>query len=186
MILYVLPPNGSFSLLSVSGDTPGEAGNALGNEALHVSQVLLNHCSDTIAKGLVYGTNPAVGSKVTAQSTVKLILSSGGCPTTVPRVINRLVGTAQTLLKNAGFVVAETPAPASMCTSSKLNAVVSQSVGPGLSAPYGQTIFVQYCTSVGSTGASGVTGVTGATGSTTTTTTTTTLAGTTGVTGATG
>ena len=186
VILYVLPPNGSFSLLSVSGDTPGEAGNALGNEALHVSQVLLNHCSNTIAKGLVYGTNPAVGSKVTAQSTVKLILSTGGCPTTVPRVINRLSTTAQALLHNAGFVVVENQAPAAMCVTAKMGAVVFQSIGPGLSAPYGSTITVEYCASVGSTGSSGATGVTGATGPTTTTTTTTAPTGVTGVTGATG
>lgn len=194
VILYDLPPNGSFSVPSVSGDTPVAAGSLLGRESINVNAVQLTHCSNTIAQGLVYGTNPGVGSKVVANTSVKLIVSSGGCPTVVPRVINRLSTTAQTLLKNAGFVVVENQAPAAMCTSAKLSAVVFQSVGPGLSAPHGSTITVEYCASVGPTGPTGVTGVTGTTGATGATgstgatgvtgTTTTTIA--TGVTGASG
>jgi serine/threonine-protein kinase len=176
VILYDLPPNGSFSVPSVSGDTPVAAGSLLGRESINVNSVQLTHCSNTIAQGLVYGTNPGVGSKVVANTSVKLIVSSGGCPTVVPRVINRLSTTAQTLLRNAGFVVVENQAPPAMCKNAKLSAVVFQSVGPGLSAPYGSTITVEYCASVGATGSSGATGVSGATGTT----------GATGATGATG
>ena len=192
VIIYDLPPNGSFSVPAVSGDTPVAAGSLLGRESINVNSVQLYHCSNTIAKGLVYDTNPGVGSKVVANTSVKLILSNGGCPTIVPRVINRLSTTAQTILKNAGFFVVENAAPAAMCTNAKLSAVVFQSVGPGLSAPYGSTITVEYCQSVGATGPTGATGVTGVTGptgvigSTTTTTTTTFPTGVTGPSGSSG
>jgi serine/threonine-protein kinase len=166
VILYVLPPNGAFDLPLMAGDTTAEAGSKIGGLSLHYNTVQLSHCSNTIASGLVYGTNPAAQSKVTVGESIKLIISTGGCPTYVPRVINRLATTAQKLLQNQGFVVVENAAPVAMCTTAQLNAVVFQSVGAGVSAPYGSTITVEYCQSVGATGSPGTTGATGTTGST--------------------
>ncbi len=183
VVLYVLPQNGAFSVPKVSGDTTIQASNSLGSYQLTVSGTPTTHCSNTVASGLVLGTNPAAGAQVTSGTTIQLITSSGGCPATVPYLTGRLNTTAQTLLEGAGFVVVEDVAPANLCTSAQVGEVVTQSVHPGFSAPYGSTITIQYCQSVtttttpaptGSTGVTGVTGITGATGATATTTTTTT------------
>jgi beta-lactam-binding protein with PASTA domain/tRNA A-37 threonylcarbamoyl transferase component Bud32 len=170
--LYVLPQNGAFSVPLVAGDTTIQASNILGSDQLKVSGTPTLHCSNTVAQGLVVGTNPAAGSQVTSGAAIQLITSSGGCPVTVPYLMGRLSTTAQTLLQNAGFVVVEDVAPANLCATAQLNEVVTQSVHPGFSAPYGSTITIQYCqsaattTTTGVTGATGVTGVTGPTGAT--------------------
>ncbi len=187
VVLYVLPQNGAFSVPQVAGDTTIAASNALGSYQLTVSGTPTSHCSNTVAQGLVVGTNPAAGSQVTSGTAIQLITSSGGCPATVPYLLGRLSTTAQSLLQSAGFVVVEDVAPANLCTNSQVGSVVTQSVHPGFSAPYGSTITIQYCATSGvvsgSTGVTGVTGVTGATGAPTTTvpttvpTTTTTVVG---------
>ena len=176
IILYLLPSNGRFPVPSVVGDTTIAATGILSPEGLTVKTIPASKCSNTVANGLVVGTNPAAGAQVTSGTSIQLITSSGGCPTVVPQLTGRLNTTAQTLLKNYGFVVVENPAPSSLCTVAKVGQVVNQSVGRGQLAPYGSTITLEYCQTAGPTGASGVTGTTGTTGAT----------GTTGVTGATG
>jgi serine/threonine-protein kinase len=171
--LYVLPQNGAFLVPSVSSDTTTQAGNILGSYQLTVSNTQSTHCSNTVAQGLVEGTNPAAGSQVTVGASIQLITSSGGCPVTVPHLIGSLAVNAQSLLHSVGFVVVEDVAPANLCTTSQVGEVVNQSVGPGFSAPYGSTVTIQYCqsaatttttTTTTTTGATGVTGVTGTTG----------------------
>ena len=185
VVLYVLPQNGAFSVPNVAGDTAVAASNALGSYQLTVSGTPTSHCSNSYAQGLVVGTNPAAGAQVTSGTSIQLITSSGGCPATVPYLLGRTSTTAQSLLQSAGFVVVEDVAPANLCTTAQVGAVVTQSVHPGFSAPYGSTITIQYCQSVGTTGvigttgttgATGVTGVTGTSGTPTTAVTTTTVA----------
>ena len=183
VILYVLPPNGAFSVPSVAGDTTIQASNILGSVQLTVSGTPTTRCSNTVHQGLVVETNPAAGAQVTAGTSIQLITSSGGCSVTVPHLVGRLVATAQSLLHGVGLLAVEDVAPANLCTTSQLGEVVTQSVGPGFSAPYGSTVTIQYCQSAGTTGATGATGATGVTGATGTTgaagttTTTTTVAG---------
>jgi beta-lactam-binding protein with PASTA domain len=116
---------------------------------------------------------------------VTLFVSTGGCPVQVLDVLGSTVQTAVAALTQSHFVVTQTPAPASLCTNSQLNDVVFQSPKGGSAAPYGSTVTVEFCQSVGPTGATGATGATGVTGATgaagtttsTTTTTTTVVAG---------
>jgi len=173
VILYVLPVNGQFPVPNVAGDTTTAASNALGSYTLNIKQITTTKCSNTVAKGLVVGTNPATGAKVTVNTSIGLITSSGGCPTTVPWMTGRLKTTAQRIGTAAGFVIVENPAPSSLCTVAKVDQVVHQSVQRGLNAPYGSTLFLEYCATAGPTGSSGVTGATGITGATGATTTTT-------------
>jgi eukaryotic-like serine/threonine-protein kinase len=175
--LYILSPTGTFAVPTVAGDTQIAATTALNNYSLRVSGNQETHCSNTIAQNLVYGTDPAAGSQVTANTSVKLILSSGNCKVYVASVVNRLVSTASTVLSGQGLIVAEEVAPASLCTSaSSLNKVVNQTPGAGQPVLYGSTVTIQWCQTTNATGPSGVTGVTGTTG----------VTGATGVTGTTG
>ncbi|NNN08727.1 MAG: Stk1 family PASTA domain-containing Ser/Thr kinase [Acidimicrobiaceae bacterium] len=176
VVLYVLPQNGAFSVPQVAGDTPVQASNSLGSDQLTVNGTPTTHCSNTVAPGLVVGTNPAAGSQVTSGTSIQLITSSGGCPATVPYLLGKSSTTAQSVLQGAGFVVVEDVAPANLCATAQVGEVVTQSVNPGFSAPFGSTITIQYCQSAGATGTTGVTGVPGTTGA----------SGVTGVTGVTG
>ena len=174
VVLYVLPQNGAFSVPMVVGDTTNQASNLLGSDQLRVSGTPTTHCSNTTAQGLVVGTNPAEGAQVTSGASIQLITSSGGCPATVPYLLGKSSTTAQSVMQGAGFVVVEDVAPANLCTTPQIGTVVTQSVHPGFSAPYGSTITIQYCQSAGTTGATGTSGTSGASGVTGTSVSTTT------------
>ena len=166
VILYFLPTGGRFPVPSVSGDAAITATAVLSGEGLTVKSITATKCSNTVATGLVVGTNPAAAAQVTSGTSIQLITSIGGCPTVVPQLTGRLRGTARTLLQNYGFVVVTNPAPSSLCTVAKVDQVVTQSVGRGQLAPYGSTITLEYCETAGPTGSAGTTGTTGATGTT--------------------
>src|ERR1019366_4904146 len=126
---------GRFPVPSVSGDAAITATAVLSGEGLTVKSITATKCSNTVATGLVVGTNPAAAAQVTSGTSIQLITSIGGCPTVVPQLTGRLRWTARTLLQNYGFVVVTNPAPSSLCTVAKVDQVVTQSVGRGQLAP---------------------------------------------------
>jgi beta-lactam-binding protein with PASTA domain len=60
--------------------------------------------SDTVAKGSVIGTSPAIGSRVSKGSTVTLIVSKGAHEATVPQVTGSSLADAQSALRQAGLI----------------------------------------------------------------------------------
>ena len=61
--------------------------------------------SDSVAKGLVMGTNPAAGTKVNKGDTVEYYPSLGSEGSEVPNVVGKYEGDAVATLNNAGFNV---------------------------------------------------------------------------------
>jgi beta-lactam-binding protein with PASTA domain/predicted Ser/Thr protein kinase len=60
--------------------------------------------SDTVAKGSVIGTSPAIGSRVSKGSTVTLIVSKGAHEASVPQVTGSALADAQSALRQAGLI----------------------------------------------------------------------------------
>ncbi len=60
--------------------------------------------SDSVAKGSVIGTSPAIGSRVGKGSTVTLIVSKGAHQASVPQVTGSSLAAAQSALRQAGLI----------------------------------------------------------------------------------
>ncbi len=92
---------------SVSGDSPSQAGNILGQHGLNVGSTSYAQ-SSTISQGLVINTQPPAGQQVSPGTTVGLIVSEGPPTAVVPPVVGDTASQAQATLKNAGFGVSTT------------------------------------------------------------------------------
>jgi serine/threonine-protein kinase len=64
--------------------------------------------SDTVAAGLVVGTNPAVGTSTSPQTAVALVVSSGAAGKAVPKVVGMKLPRGKKILEDAGFKVGKT------------------------------------------------------------------------------
>ncbi len=64
--------------------------------------------SDTVAAGLVIGTEPPAGRSVAANATVSLVLSTGPAPRAVPKLVGLQLGKAKKLIAEAGFKLGST------------------------------------------------------------------------------
>jgi beta-lactam-binding protein with PASTA domain len=64
--------------------------------------------SDTVAAGLVIGTEPPTGQPVAPNATVALIVSTGPAPRAVPKLLGLQLGKAKKLLEEAGFKLGTT------------------------------------------------------------------------------
>jgi serine/threonine-protein kinase len=60
--------------------------------------------SDTVAKGSIIGTSPAIGSRVSKGATVTLIVSEGPHEAAVPQVTGSSLADAQSALRQAGLI----------------------------------------------------------------------------------
>ncbi len=60
--------------------------------------------SDTVTKGSVIGTSPAIGSRVSKGAVVTLIVSKGAHEATVPQVTGSALADAQSALRQAGLI----------------------------------------------------------------------------------
>jgi beta-lactam-binding protein with PASTA domain/tRNA A-37 threonylcarbamoyl transferase component Bud32 len=86
---------------SLVNQTPGAAGQALGQLGLNVTQT--SEPSSTVQAGYVTRTNPPAGSTVDVGSTVTVYVSSGPAQVTVPNVVGETQSQAQSDLSNAGL-----------------------------------------------------------------------------------
>lgn len=64
--------------------------------------------SDTVAAGLVIGTEPPTGQPVAPNATVALVVSTGPAPRAVPKLLGLQLGKAKKLLEEAGFKLGTT------------------------------------------------------------------------------
>jgi len=99
--------------------------------------------SDTVAAGLVTGTDPPSGRTVAPGATVALMVSTGPAPRAVPKLLGLPLGKAKRLIAEAGFklgttrvgssdryddeaIIKQEPAEASLATAgSEINIVVN-------------------------------------------------------------
>ena len=64
--------------------------------------------SDTVAAGLVVGTEPPAGRPVAANATVGLVVSTGPAPRAVPKLLGLPLGKAKKVIGEAGFKLGTT------------------------------------------------------------------------------
>lgn len=88
---------------SVAGDTEAQARAAL-EDAGFVVQVQ-KQSSSSVAEGKVISTNPAEGSSAAKGATITVIISSGQESIQAPNVIGKDYMTAQSILRDKGFLV---------------------------------------------------------------------------------
>jgi len=145
VILYVLSANAKYPLTSVNGFTQVAAGSSLNRQGLSPSPNVGHSCSNTVPQDLVISTVPVAGSLVTANSVVRLVVSSGPCPAIVPGVIGDTESAASLALQGQGFVPNYTADPTAVCTPGAPQTVATQSVAGGSPATYGSTITLTLC-----------------------------------------
>ncbi|HVA73740.1 MAG TPA: PASTA domain-containing protein [Acidimicrobiales bacterium] len=86
---------------SLVNQSPGQAGQALGQLGLNVKQA--SEPSSSVQAGLVTRTDPPAGATVPVGSTVTVYVSSGPQQVTVPNVVGETQSRAQQDLTNAGL-----------------------------------------------------------------------------------
>jgi serine/threonine-protein kinase len=89
----------------VAGDDVATATAALRAAGLVVAASTSSAWSQTVAQGLVAGTDPAAGTKLRPGTAVQLVLSKGKQPVTVPNVTGQQQDKAVAQLQGLGFVV---------------------------------------------------------------------------------
>jgi beta-lactam-binding protein with PASTA domain/tRNA A-37 threonylcarbamoyl transferase component Bud32 len=159
---------------SLVGDTPAEAGSALGDKHFVVTQQ--QEASSTVPTGDVTRTSPAAGTLAPYGSKVTVYVSTGPATADVPYIIGDTEGQAAAALTSAGFVPNFTPV--SVNSPSENNRVQTASPTPGTPEPPGTTInatvgsYVAPTTTTTSSPSSSTTSTTSASSTTTTSTTT--------------
>jgi serine/threonine-protein kinase len=124
---------------SLVGDTPSQAGQALGALQLGVgSQV--SEPSTSVAAGLVTRTEPPAGSSVQVGSSVTVFVSSGPPQTTVPNLSGQTQAQASAALSAAGLTGAFSSGPTN--NPSQNGKVISQTPGSGQTVNKGSTVTV--------------------------------------------
>ncbi|HET6915049.1 MAG TPA: Stk1 family PASTA domain-containing Ser/Thr kinase [Acidimicrobiales bacterium] len=134
---------------SLVNQSPGAAGQALGQLGLNVQQQ--SEASSSVQAGLVTRTSPPAGATVPVGSTVTVFVSSGPSQVTVPNVVGETQSQAQSDLTNAGFQV--NVVQVNVNKVDKNGIVQQQSPQGGQSANQGSTvtIFVGQFQGLGST-----------------------------------
>jgi serine/threonine-protein kinase len=94
--------------------------------------------SDSVVKGSVIGTSPAIGSRVGKGSTVTLIVSKGAHQATVPQVTGNSLAAAQSALRQAGLIPGKVVNQAS--TTIQAGIVISTTPAAGLAWPVNKPV----------------------------------------------
>ena len=134
---------------SLVNQSPGAAGQALGQLGLNVQQQ--SEASSSVQAGLVTRTNPPAGATVPVGSNVTVFVSSGPSQVTVPNVVGETQNQAQSDLTNAGFQVSVVQVNVNKVDKNGI--VQQQNPQGGQSANQGSTvtIFVGQFQGLGST-----------------------------------
>jgi len=144
VVLTVSSPGNTTTVPNVTGDTPAQAGSALGAAGLQVGsnpQV----CSNSIGNGLVTGTNPGAGATVSKNTSVTLAESTGPCNAVIPNVVGDTQSVAQSALSGQGFT-SVTANNTSNCDPATNGTVVSQTPTGGASAQTSSNVTINICT----------------------------------------
>lgn len=91
----------------LTGARPDDAVEQLRNRKLLTGR-RQEEASETVAAGLVIGTDPAAGQAVGPGAEVTLIISTGPAPRRVPKVLGLRLGKAKKMIEEAGFKVGAT------------------------------------------------------------------------------
>jgi eukaryotic-like serine/threonine-protein kinase len=134
---YISSSGGNIAVPNVVGDTQATAQKTIVQAGLVPS--VADQASGSVTKGDVISTSPPFGTKLTKNSTVKLLVSTGPASVTVPMVVGLSESTAMTDLQSKGFSVSEKAAPSSTAPA---NQVVRQSPGAGTAAAKGSTVTI--------------------------------------------
>jgi serine/threonine-protein kinase len=145
VILYVLASNAKYPLSSVDGFTQVAAGASLNKQGLSPSPNVSHTCSNTLTSGLVVSTVPVAGSLVTANSVVRLNVSSGPCNVYVANVVGDTESAATLALQGQGLQANYTADPTAVCQPGSPQTVVTQSPQPGSPTPYGSMVSMTVC-----------------------------------------
>lgn len=94
--------------------------------------------SDTVAKGSVIGTSPAIGSRVSKGAVVTVIVSKGAHQATVPQVTGSALAAAQSTLRQAGLIPGKVVNQAS--TTIPAGIVISTTPAAGQSWPVNKPV----------------------------------------------
>ena len=136
------------ALQDVSGQSFESAKAALESTGYVVQS--RNEASDSVATGVVIGTEPAAGSMVPAGYTITLVVSSGSGNISVPSLVNVSAAEAKVALENLGLVMSLTQGTSDTVPS---GSVISQSPEAGSMVAPGSTVNVVISTGAGEAGA---------------------------------
>jgi eukaryotic-like serine/threonine-protein kinase len=134
---YISSSGGNIAVPNVVGYTQASAQKTIVQAGLVPSVV--DEASSSVTKGDVIGTSPPFGTKLSKNSTVKLLVSTGPAQVSVPNVVNMSETAAMNELQGKGFSVSERAAPNSTAPA---NTVVRQSPGPGAMVTKGSTVTI--------------------------------------------
>jgi beta-lactam-binding protein with PASTA domain/tRNA A-37 threonylcarbamoyl transferase component Bud32 len=141
--LTVANPGSNTTVPNVTGQTPAQAGNALGAQSLQVGQSTTT-CSNSIGNGFVASTSPPAGTQVAKNSAVAIVVSTGPCQAVVPNVVGDSQATAQSMLSAQGFTNVTTNMTLT-CDPTQSGNVVGQDPGAGSSAQTSAPVTITVC-----------------------------------------
>jgi eukaryotic-like serine/threonine-protein kinase len=104
---FVSSGAGDSTVPNLAGYRPDDAVEQLRTRKL-VPGRRQEEASDTVAVGLVIGTEPPTGRVVAPNATVSLIVSTGPAPRAVPKLVGLQLGKAKKLIAEAGFKLGST------------------------------------------------------------------------------
>jgi serine/threonine-protein kinase len=88
---------------------------------------------------------PVAGSLVTANSVVRLLISSGPCTVYVANVVGDTESAATNALQGQGLQPNYTTDPTAICQPGAPQTVATQSPAAGAPTPYGSTVNMTVC-----------------------------------------
>jgi eukaryotic-like serine/threonine-protein kinase len=104
---FVSTGTGSVAIPTLTGARPDDAVEQLRNRKLAAGH-RREEPSETVAAGLVIGTDPPAGRSVAPDADVMLIISTGRALKPVPKVLGLRLSRAKKMLEEAGFKVGTT------------------------------------------------------------------------------
>ena len=134
---FVSSGAGAVVIPALAGARPDDA-----VEQLHTLKLLPGHrreqASETVAAGLVIGTDPPAGRSVGRDAQVTLVISTGPAPRPVPKVLGLRLARAKKTLEDAGFKVGTTRTGSSDRFDDEV--IIKQEPAENTSAAPGSTI----------------------------------------------
>ena len=142
-VLLTVAGGNNTTVPNVIGNTPAQAGSALGGANLQVGNTT-QACSNSIGNGLVSASNPGAGANVPKNSSVALSVSTGPCNAVVPNVVGDSQSTAQAALSGQGFTNV-TANNTNNCDPATNGNVFSQNPAAGASAQTSAAVTITIC-----------------------------------------
>jgi len=128
------------------GQSRAMAESALGAIRLNLSINMTEAFSDTIPEGSVVSQEPRAGAPLTDGTSVQLVISRGGSPTSIPNIVGMSDSAARARLHEAGLRAGSVSQ--SHSDTVEIGNVISQSPGAGMSVKKGDA--VDFTVSLGS------------------------------------